>query len=336
MKKILSLVVGLSLAVGLFAGCGAEKAATKGEAVKTGFAVESSIAKSKDAGEKDGVAEIGSTVVGVTVDKDGKIVKCAIDFAQTKVNFSKEGKLTTDKNTVFKSKQELGEEYGMKKSSGIGKEWNEQANAFADYVIGKTIAEVKGIALNEEGKATDKELSSSVTVHVNEFISTLEKAVNSAKDIGAKAEDKLGVGVTTNIAKSADAGEKDGLAQAYSMYTVTTFDANGKITSSIIDASQSNVNFSKEGKVTSDLKAALKSKNELGAEYGMKKASKIEKEWDEQAAAFAKYVVGKTAADVKGIAVKEGVPTGSELTSSVTVHVTDFMTVIDLANAKAK
>lgn len=333
MKKVISLALSLTLAVTILAGCGG---ASKGATVKTGLAVSSSIEKSTDAGEKDGLGQIDSTIVAVTVDKDGKIVKCAIDGAQTKINFSTAGKVTTDLKTEFKSKQELGEGYGMKKSSAIGKEWNEQATAFADYVVGKTIAEVKGIAVNEEGVATDKELTSSVTVHITDFVSTLEKAVNGAQDLGAKAGDKLGLGVDTSISGSKDVSEEDGLAQAYSYYTATTFADDGKITSSVIDASQSNVNFSKEGKLTSDLKAVLQTKNELGDKYDMKKASKIGKEWNEQAAAFAKYVVGKTADEVKGIAVKEGIATDSDLTGSVTVHVTDFMSIIEKASKSAK
>jgi hypothetical protein len=245
--------------------------------------------------------------------------------------------LRVDLKTEFKSKQELGEAYGMKKASAIGKEWNEQADAFAQYVIGKTVEEVKGIAVNDEGKVTDKELSSSVTVRVGDFIKVVEKAVTNAQDIGAKASDKLGMGNVTSIAKSKDAGEKDGLAQAYSNYTAVTFDEAGSITSCIIDASQSNVNFSTAGKVTSDLKATLKTKNELGAEYGMAKASKIGKEWNEQAAAFAKYVTGKTLDQVKGIAInEEGAPTESELAASVTVHITDFIKIIEKASVNAK
>lgn len=340
MKKLVSLVMSLTLAVALFAGCGSTaETSTKaqGDAVKTGLSVISSIAKSKDAGEKDGLAQIDSTIVAVTVDNDGKIVKCAIDAAQTKINFSAAGKIVTDKNTAFKSKQELGEEYGMKKASKIGKEWKDQADAFAKYTVGKTVAELKGIKVNEEGVATDKEITASVTVHITDFISAIEKAVASAQDLGAKAGDKLGLGVSTSISKSADVGEKPGLAQAYSNYTATTFGADGKITSCVIDASQSNVNFSKEGKVTSDLKAALKTKNELGAEYGMKKASKIGKEWNEQASAFAKFVAGKTVAEVKGIAINgDGAPTVSELTSSVTVHITDFTAIIEKASVSAK
>lgn len=333
MKKIITLILSMAMVLVILAGCGSSKEA----AVKTGLAVVSSVAKSADVGEKDGLAEVDSTVVAVTVDKDGKIVKCKIDVAQTKINFSNAGKITTPLDKVFKAKQELGTEYGMLKSSGIKKEWNEQADAFAAYVIGKTVAEIKGITVNEEGVPTAKELTASVTVHVTEFMDAIDKAVANAKDIGAKSSDTLGLGIITTIAKSADVGEKDGLAQAYSSYTATTFNADGKITSCIIDASQSNVNFSKEGKITSDLKAALKTKNELGAAYGMAKASAIKKEWFEQADALAKYVVGKTAAEVKGIAVnEEGVPTEKELTASVTVHIADYTTVIEKAAANAK
>lgn len=355
MKKVISIVLSLSMIILVLAGCGSAgngngtnntsattPSSTTGTAtedtVKTGLGIISSIAKSTDAGEKEGLAEVDTTIAAVTVDKDGKIVKCAIDAVQTKINFSTAGKITTDLSKEFKSKQELKTEYGMSKASPIKKEWNEQADAFAAYVIGKTADEVKGIAVNEEGKATDAELTSSVTVHVNDFIDVVVKAVNNAQDLGAKSGDKLGLATTTNIAKSTDAGEKEGLAQAYTTYTVTTFAADGKITSCIIDASQSNVNFSTAGKITTDIKAAeLKTKNELGTAYGMAKASKIGKEWNEQAAAFAKYVTGKTVAEAKGVAVnEEGVPTASELTSSVTIHVGDFLSIIEKANGTAK
>ena len=77
------------------------------------------------------------------------------------------------------------------------------------------------------------------------------------------------------------------------------------ITSMVIDAVQANVNFNAAGTITTDLSAAQPSKNELGADYGMGKVSSIGKEWDEQAAAFASYVTGKTVAEATGIAVTE-------------------------------
>ena len=52
-------------------------------------------------------------------------------------------------------------------------------------------------------------------------------------------------------------------------------------------------------------------------------------EWDEQAASFASYVTGKTAADVAGIAVDEGTkPTDADLTGSVTIAIVGFQALI--------
>jgi len=302
-------------------------------AVKTGLAVVSSVEKSKDAGEKDGLAQTDSVIVAVTVDKDGKIVQTIIDTAQTKIEFSKEGKIIPDLNTVFKSKQELKEEYGMGKASSIEKEWYEQANALAEYVEGKTVEEVKAIAVDEAGVPTEADLVSSVTIKINPYKEAIEKAVANAENLGADASDKLGLGVITTIAKSKDAtADAEGLAQAYSTYTVATFDADGKVTSSIIDASQANVKFDNTGKITTDLAVAPLTKVELGEDYGMKKASAIGKEWYEQADAFADYVVGKTVEEIKGIAVDEsGHATEEDLVSSVTVGIVDLKTIFEKA-----
>lgn len=363
MKKLLVLLLVLTMSLFVFVGCSSEKPVSEtpatetpatetpeaetpatetpatDDSVKTGIAVISSIGKSADATtDKEGLAQVDSVVVAVTVDNEGKIVKAAIDTAQTKINFSTEGKITTDKASEFKSKQELGTEYGISKVSKIGKEWNEQANALAEYVIGKTVEEIKGIAVTEDGVPTDADLAASVSIKIGGYIDGIEKAVANAQDLGAKSSDKLGLGVSTSIAKSKDAAaDAEGVAQAYSYYTATTFDADGKITSCSIEASQSNVNFTTEGKITTDLTAPLKSKVELGDEYGMKKASKIGKEWYEQSDAFSKYVVGKTVEEVEGIAVDaDGHTTDADLMASVTVGIGEFQETIKKAQENAK
>lgn len=346
MKKLLAIVLILAMSLFAFVACTQDQPGEtpKNEepkteeplaegAVKTGLAVISSVEKSKDAGEKDGLAQTDSVIVAVTVDKDGKIVQTIIDTAQTKIEFSKEGKIIPDLNTVFKSKQELKEEYGMGKASSIEKEWYEQANALAEYVEGKTVEEVKAIAVDETGVTTEADLVSSVTIKINPYKEAIEKAVANAENLGADASDKLGLGVITTIAKSKDAtADAEGLAQAYSTYTVATFDADGKVTSSIIDASQANVKFDNTGKITTDLAVAPLTKVELGEDYGMKKASAIGKEWYEQADAFADYVVGKTVEEIKGIAVDEsGHATEEDLVSSVTVGIVDLKTIFEKA-----
>jgi hypothetical protein len=201
------------------------------------------------------------------------------------------------------------------------------------YVIGKTVEEVKGIAVDESGVPTEADLVSSVTIKINPYKEAIEKAVANAKNLGANASDELGLGVITTISKSKDAtADAEGLAQAYSTYVAATFDQDGKVTSSIIDASQANVKFDATGKITSDLTEAPLTKVELGEGYGMKKASAIGKEWYEQADAFAAYVVGKTVEEIKGIAVDEsGHATEEDLVSSVTVGIEDFQTIYEKA-----
>ena len=78
MKRIIPLIIGLALLITIVGGCGNGSANGNGKAegdVKTGLAVISSIAKSTDAtADKEGTAQVDSTIVAVTVDKDGKIV----------------------------------------------------------------------------------------------------------------------------------------------------------------------------------------------------------------------------------------------------------------------
>lgn len=351
MKKTLALLLVLVFAAALLAGCAPKETVTPSPSVepsaapetsapaeaataKTGLAIVTSVAKSADAAEKDGVAQADSVIVAVTVGADGKILDCVIDTAQSKANFDATGKILTPLDTEFKTKNELGAEYGMAKDSTIGKDWFEQADALASYVIGKTVEEVKGIAIDAEGYAADADLKASVTVHINGYIDAIAKAVANAKDLGASAADAISVGTETNIAKSKDvAADADGLIQFYSTYTAITTGADGVITSCIIDATQSNVNFDATGKITTDLTVAPQTKNELGDAYGMKKASTIGKEWYEQAAAFAAYVTGKTPAEVAGIAVSEGYAADADLKASVTVHITDFLAIIAKAAA---
>jgi hypothetical protein len=272
-------------------------------------------------------------VVGVLVDEDGVIVDCVIDAVQPKAEFSSAGKIVTPLDTTFDSKNVLGDAYGMKKASGIGKEWNEQAAFLADYVVGKTIEEVKGIALDAEGTATDEELLAGVTMHIGPYIAVIEKAVANATDLGAKEGDTLGLGITTNIGQSKDfSADGDGVAVLYSTYALASKDADGVITSAIIDGSQAKVTFDAAGKLIVDVAAEFITKNELGDDYGMKMASGIGKEWYEQAAAFAAFATGKTIDDVKGVSMDaEGVVTDEELAASVTVHVGDFIKCLEMA-----
>jgi hypothetical protein len=225
----------------------------------------------------------------------------------------------------------------MKAVSSIGKEWNEQAAAFAAYCVGKTSDEIAGIAAGEDGKAADADLAAGCTMHPGNFQWLVVKAIGNAVPSGAQATDKIGLGISANIEKSKDAGEEDGLMQAYVTVTGVTTDAEGKVTAAAIDAVQANINFDKTGKITTDLTAEIKTKNELGEEYGMKAVSSIGKEWNEQAAAFAAYCLGKTADEITGIAAGEdGKAADADLAAGCTMHPGNFQWLLAAAIGNAK
>ncbi len=167
-------------------------------------------------------------------------------------------------DTKFETKGELGAEYGLADASDIGKEWYEQAAALAAYVIGKTADEVQGIAMNEQEHPADADLKASVTISIGGYIRTIIEAMENAEELGASESDRISLGVVTNIARSKNATETEaGLIQMYSTYTALTTDSGGMITSCILDASQSNVNFDASGKIITDLTAAPRPRTSL-------------------------------------------------------------------------
>ena len=144
--------------------------------VGTSLASETNMSKSKDASaEGDGLAQAYATFAAVTFNGD-TVTSCYIDAVQANVNFDTAGKITTDLTVAPQTKNELGDGYGMRKASSIGKEWNEQAAGFCAYVTGKTVAEIKGLAVDESGKAADADLAATTTVGIGEFQTLIEKA----------------------------------------------------------------------------------------------------------------------------------------------------------------
>ncbi len=302
-------------------------------ALRTGLALVARVDKSTDASaEKDGVAQADVTLVAVTVGEDGVIRSCAIDGIQAKVGFDDSGKLTVDPTATFPSKNELGEDYGMKKASGIGREWSEQAAAFAQYAQGKTLEELRGMTVAEDGKPAEADLAASVTISVGDFLAGLDEAVRSAVPGGAQEGDTLALTSLTDMAKSKDASpEGEGLAQVNTTAAAVTLRGE-TITSCAIDGVQAGVSFDASGVISSDVNRDIPTKNQLGEEYGMKKASGIGREWNEQAAAFCAYVTGKNAAEVAGLSVDgEGVTAEADLAASVTISIAPFQALVEKA-----
>lgn len=312
MKKFLSLLLALCMIVP-FAALAEEAAA-----VKTGLSFTTSLTSSKD-----GQAQADIALTAVAVDDNGVITACVIDMIQGKVAFDATGKVTSDKAAEVKSKLELGDAYGMRVASSISAEWNEQANAFAAWCVGKTAEQLQAAELNEKGQVVD--VVASCTLTANEFLPGVLDAVAKAEHRGAKAGDVLKLVQVSNIADSKDAtAEAAGLAQVYT--TAAMFTLNGDvITSAYIDAVQAKVNFDAAGKITTDLTVTPQTKNELKEDYGMKAVSPIGKEWYEQAAGFCAFITGKTLNEAIAIARN---PAETDVVASCTIGVEDFLMLI--------
>ena len=141
---------------------------------------------------------------------------------------------------------------------------------------------------------------------------------------------KTGLSFVTATTSSTGASEEgDGVAQADISLVAVTVDDNGVIDSCVIDAVQAKIGFNAKGELTGDTTAPILSKNELGTDYGMGKYSPIGKEWNEQVAALAAYVVGLTLEEVQGIAITdEGKAGDADLASSVTMGIGDFVELL--------
>ena len=229
MKKIAILLV-LALVVTLFAGCAGDivivgdctcptgshtnnpttpKPTTPKPtqppvdgALKTGLAVVTSIAKSENAK----VADYDVTLVAVLVDDNGVIQDCIIDSVGAKVEFDATGTITSDINAEVKTKNELGDDYGMVAWGGAIAEWYKQADALAQFAIGKTVKELKEGAIDETGKApAGSDLASSATIYLGGYVSAIEAAVNNAKHLGAQGGDELRLAAIPGLSSSVSA-----------------------------------------------------------------------------------------------------------------------------------
>ena len=325
MKKFVAFLLLACMMLSL-AACG-----SSGSEYKLGMGVDLSTDSSKENN-----AQVDATVAAVVTDKDGKIVACRLDVAQSKMDVTGGA---VDAAKTFQTKMELGDDYGMVAYGNAIAEWYDQAKAFESYVVGKTAAEVEGIetVLNETGHnvATDEALLAGCTMDITAFKAAVVKACNDEKGATFTGKDfTLGVAAITAADESTAATDSDDAeVKMYTEYAAAVVGQDGKILAALTDATQPKITADKNGQITgADFKGT---KRELGADYGMVAYGNAIAEWDAQAKAFADYTVGKTAAEVAGIETVESnghnVTTDETLYASCTMDISGMIAVIALA-----
>lgn len=302
MNKLLKVLAASALVATALVGCGNKDdggATTAAKIAKAGLGIVSSLS---DEGQ------VNTTFVALGLDADGKIAYIDLDVAQSTPGGDGE---------LDKTKEERGTDYNMKGASPIGKEWDEQAVAFEEYCKGKTPEEVAKVETMDYhgGKAAKEgtDLAAGCTITIDSFLAAVDKAAKNAVDVNA---DSVVLGRTMEN----DAEKK----QLNTTLAMLALDADKKVVSAKIDVAQI-------------YEGVTDSKSERGADYNMKGASAIGKEWDEQAKAFEEYCVGKTVEDIAkvetmdyhgGKAAKEG----TDLAAGCTITIDAFLEAI----AKAK
>ncbi|QIK69018.1 hypothetical protein G7062_01400 [Erysipelothrix sp. HDW6C] len=322
MKKLLAVLL-VSLLV--LTGCGSKgedkpsgETPATGKDYKIGTGIKVS-AKSKEAADgKDGSFETNVYFATVVLDGD-KIAQVQIDVAQNQQAVKADG--TIVKFEFKGTKKTQGKDYGMAGNSGIKKEWFEQIEALEAWAVGKTPAEVAGLATEKKDDAhpavpTDADLTSSVTISVQDYLDVIALAVTNATDVKNVAS--VGMSASTT-------GAEDKL-DLNTTVAVSAFDPEGKIVYSFID----------DAKVTATIDGTtitpatdLRTKTELKEEYGMKEASKLGKEWYEQVAELRAWAIGKTAEEV-------GQASDADITSMVSFYAGGLKSAVEATKASAK
>ena len=133
-----------------------------------------------------------------------------------------------------------------------------------------------------------------------------------------------GIAIVTNLEKST--GQ---IAEFDVTLVAVTVNDDGVITSCAIDSVGTKIEFDTNGVIKTDINSEIKSKQELGANYGMVAWGGAKYEWYEQVNSLAKYCIGKTKEEVLNIAVNEVTkPTDTDLSTSVTIAIGGYKNAI--------
>ena len=154
----------------------------------------------------------------------------------------------------------------------------------------------------------------------------------------AAGELKTGLAILTNISKSAAAtAETNGKAEYDVTVVAVTVDEQGVIHSCVIDSIGATSEFTAAGAAAAVGVTEVKTKNELGFDYGMVayNASAIGKEWFEQAAALAAFAKGKTLEQVKA-GIAGGYASDVDLATSASIYLGGYVSGMEAAVANAK
>ena len=279
MKKIIALILVLTLSVFAFAACGKKNndetpdnnqgnTNTDNNNEQTPAEKTYTLALAVDTTVSEG--KVTNYVATLVLDEASKIVAVRIDCVETTVALNDEGAIADVASVA--TKVELGNNYNMTSGS-----FAKQTKAFEDAIVGKTADEVANL---------DMTLVSGCTMPYSPFSfkAVVAKAFASTNKTTFKTSETFTLGVDADMSVS---GGK------VSTYYAGVVIIGGKIVADIIDCNEIAFTVA-DGVITAG--AYNGTKVELGDAYAMTSGS-----FAKQTEAFENAIVGKTADEVKNL-----------------------------------
>lgn len=288
MKKIVSLLLVLVLAVGVLASCGGSEA----KEYKLAIAVDNAVSGTK----------VTNTLCALIIDADGKIVACRFDSLDAQFTLDADGALKVPENLT--SKVELGDAYvGMPAGS-----WAKQAKAYEDYVVGKTAAEV---AAMDNALVTGCTMQSTAPT----FKALIAKAFNYAYKVSFTAETAPTLGASFSVSASGSLDEDDNKAKVTADAGAVAM-VDGKVAAAVLDTAERSGTLAVEDEalvLTAPTFSGTKA--EQGDSYEMPAGA-----WYKQAQGFCSRVVGLDGTTIADLAVTGDAMTAAGCTMQGTVY----------------
>ena len=235
-------------------------------------------------------SKVTNITLAIVFDEAGKIVDARFDSAEASLKVT-DGEITAvDRLTT---KVEKGEGY-----TGMSASWEQEADAFEYFIIGKTAAEVAALTFVADGADAGLVAGCTMKSSMPVFQALVAKADAYTRKVTFKTTEAitLGLAIDAKLTGSVEAGAK--VSADFAAVAV----AGGKVVASMIDSAESSYAFAyNDENEAYDITVTYKgTKNEQGDAYDSY-APMASGRWYAQAQAFANTAVGKTVAELAGL-----------------------------------
>ena len=249
-------------------------------------------------------SKVTNITLAIVFDAEGKIVAAQFDSVEASVKVTN-GEITTSDR--FTTKVEKGDAYtGMK----VGN-WDEQSAAFEAFLVGKTASEVAALNFVVDGADAGLVAGCTMKSSMPVFQALVEKAfAYEHKVVFATSESfTLGLAIDAKLTGSVEDGAK--VAADFAAVVV----AGDKVVAAMLDSAEASFTFEyNESEDTYTTTVSYKgSKNDQGEAYDAYKPMAAGT-WYKQAQVFANTAVGNTVAELENLST-EAIEGGCTITT---------------------